>query len=145
MKIGELSAAVGIPASAIRYYERIGLLDPPPRVGGARHFSRAAVQRLRFIRLARAAGYQLAEMRTLLDAYADSGSAAALWQGRVASKRAEVQAKIEALHRIDRVLQQLTECRCPTLEVCLTAAQSLQGQALVGPCQREEGCGDSPM
>jgi len=52
----------------IRYYERIGLLPPPARTGGNyRHYSATHLQRLNFIRHARRLGFEIAEIRSLLD------------------------------------------------------------------------------
>jgi DNA-binding transcriptional MerR regulator len=52
MTIGELAAESGLPASTIRYWERIGVLPKPPRVSGQRRYTGNAVQRLAVLRLA---------------------------------------------------------------------------------------------
>ena len=63
MKIGELADQIGIAASTIRYYEQVGLIDPPERIGGQRRFPKSAVQALRFIQLAQAGGFTIAEIK----------------------------------------------------------------------------------
>jgi DNA-binding transcriptional MerR regulator len=54
MNIGELARVADTKAETIRYYERIGLLPPPPRTAGNyRDYSDAHVSRLSFTRRAR--------------------------------------------------------------------------------------------
>ena len=67
MKIGELAESSGVPAKTIRYYEEIGLLHPAEReANGYRSYDRDALQRLRFVRHARAAGLSLREIGQVL-------------------------------------------------------------------------------
>ena len=75
MLIGDLAAAAGLSAKAIRFYEQAGLLPGPPRTpGGYRDYPPGATSRLAFIRQAQAAGFTLAEIRSIL-AIRDSGDA----------------------------------------------------------------------
>ncbi len=68
MKIGELSKATGTNVETIRYYERIGLLPPPPRTSGNyRSYGPVERQRLSFIRHSRDLGFTIEEIRSLLD------------------------------------------------------------------------------
>ena len=67
MKIGELAARAGANVETIRYYERIGLLAPPPRTSGNyRDYGDAHAERLSFIRHARGLGFELEDIRALL-------------------------------------------------------------------------------
>ena len=72
MKIGELANLVGIAPSTIRYYEQVGLIDPLTRVSGQRRFATNDVQILRFIQLAQAGGFTIAEIKTIFDGYPDT-------------------------------------------------------------------------
>ncbi len=75
MLIGELAERSGVPAKTIRYYEDLDILPPPRRtVGGYRDYDDAAVDRLRFVRAAQAAGLTLAEIRNVV-ALRDDGIA----------------------------------------------------------------------
>lgn len=66
--IGELSRQVGIPVQTIRYYERLGLLDPPERtLSQYRVYSEEAFERLRFIQKAKRFGLSLDEIKKLID------------------------------------------------------------------------------
>ncbi len=65
--IGKVAHAAGLSVQAVRYYERLGLLPPAERTaGGYRAYRPEAVERLRFIRQAQAAGFRLEEIREIL-------------------------------------------------------------------------------
>jgi len=55
--IGSLARQAGVRPSAIRYYERLGLLPPPPRHGGRRSYDSDAVARLALVQFALATGF----------------------------------------------------------------------------------------
>lgn len=75
MRIGEVAEVLGIPTRTIRFYERRGLLPEPERsTNGYRVYDESAVDRLRFIKTAQAAGLTLAEIGGITD-IRDSGSA----------------------------------------------------------------------
>ena len=78
MKIGDVSERLGIPASTIRCYEKVGLIERQRRVSGQRYFDDRALFALRFIQLAKAAGFTIAEMKSLLESYAKDPSPAGL-------------------------------------------------------------------
>src|SRR5215471_3543507 len=67
-RIGELSRQTGLATSALRYYERVGLLSPDGRVSGRRYYGPASAQRIALIRLCQDAGFTLAEVRAFLAA-----------------------------------------------------------------------------
>src|SRR5829696_5069903 len=73
MLIGEVAHRSGVPAKTLRYYEDIGLLDPPTRSpSGYRDFDEVVLDRLTFIRSAQAAGLSLGEIRGIV-ALRDAG------------------------------------------------------------------------
>ncbi len=75
MMIGQLARAGAVPISTVRYYERIGILQPQKRVRGSyRTYTTEALARLRFIRAAQDAGFTLGQIRSLLE-YQQSGAA----------------------------------------------------------------------
>lgn len=66
--IGELSRRTGVKVPTIRFYEQSGLLPEPPRTeSGRRLYEAADERRLAFIRHARDLGFEMADLRTLLD------------------------------------------------------------------------------
>ena len=75
LSVGQVASAVGINASAVRYYERVGVLAPAERVSGQRRYGAETIDRLRTIQAAQQAGFTLAEITQLLKG-ADDGHAA---------------------------------------------------------------------
>ncbi len=66
--IGRLSVETGVKIPTIRFYEKIGLLPPPPRTASDRRlYDDDAARRLAFIRHARQLGFDLEAIRSLLD------------------------------------------------------------------------------
>jgi DNA-binding transcriptional MerR regulator len=66
LTVGELARRAGVNASAVRYYEELGLLPPAARVSGQRRYPASAARLVAAILLYRDAGFTLAEQRALL-------------------------------------------------------------------------------
>ena len=67
MSIGQLAQHAGVAIDTVRYYERNGLLAPAGRLAsGYRRYGTTELQRLRFIRRAKALGFSLDDIRALL-------------------------------------------------------------------------------
>ena len=71
LTIGEVAHRSGFPQSALRYYEREGLLNTTRTSGGQRRYERSVLRRLAFIRAARTIGVGLDEVREALDELLD--------------------------------------------------------------------------
>ncbi len=67
LTIGKAGKLTGLSASAVRYYERQGLIRPSRLPSGYRHYDEDAIRALRFIRRAQALGITLREIRQLLE------------------------------------------------------------------------------
>ncbi|MFZ0083137.1 MAG: MerR family DNA-binding transcriptional regulator [Trebonia sp.] len=67
LTIGELARRAGVTASALRYYEELGLLPPPARISGQRRYPESADRLVAAILLYSDAGFTLAEQKALLD------------------------------------------------------------------------------
>lgn len=122
MKIGEVSKNLDIPTSTIRYYEKKGLISPPERVSGKRHFSNSTLVTLRFIQLCQAANFTLSEIQNLLEHNTSNLNRDGLWQPAVELKRKEIRKQIDELKQVDAVLDELLKCRCESIEQCVTSA-----------------------
>ncbi len=72
MKIGQLARRASLNASAIRYYEKMGLLAPPQRDGGQRRYPSHALDRVLLIRFASDMGFTLAEIKLFLSGLRDN-------------------------------------------------------------------------
>jgi MerR family Zn(II)-responsive transcriptional regulator of zntA len=134
-RIGGLAADAGVTADTLRYYEREGLLPPALRtVGGFRVYPPDTVQRVQFIREARAVGMSLADIRTLVQP--DDCRCVAV-RDRIAGQWSEVDERLralaafrqtlqQALDRCDRTLHHSRRAACPVVgrlgERCSAAA-----------------------
>lgn len=108
LRISQVAKSAGVGVETVRFYERRGLLDEPPRTAsGYRAYPVGSVERLRFIRRAQGLGFSLAEIRQLLVLYPDSRQACGSVQAQAEEKLAEVQVKIRDLQRVKRALADL--------------------------------------
>ncbi len=74
MRIGEIADQAGLSTKALRYYERVGLIEEPTRTpSGYRDYTESVLDRLRFIRSAQAAGLTLGEIKGVI-AFREQGS-----------------------------------------------------------------------
>lgn len=106
MKIGDLARAGGVSVETIRFYQRRGLLQEPPRGAGARRYSQGDLERLRSIRAGQTAGFTLEEIATLLglDSH-DRAAARALAEARIAA----IDEKIATLKTMRAALKNLVK------------------------------------
>lgn len=75
LRISELAARGGVPATTVRYYEQLGLLSPPPRTAdNQRRYGDSAVAELRFVRQAKHLGLSLTEIGELVAIAAPAGA-----------------------------------------------------------------------
>ena len=121
MKIGQLADRAGLHASAIRYYEKRGLLDPPHRVGGQRRYSPDALDRVLLIRFSSEMGFSLAEIKLFLSGLRDNAPVGPRWKKLATKKLSEVEEGIARSLRLKALLQNLLLCRCASLRQCVAA------------------------
>ena len=95
MKIGELAGRTGVNPSAIRFYESLGLLREPHRMGGQRRYADDAVYRVMLIRFAGEMGFALPEVAIFLNGLRDDVPVGARWYKLARRKLAEVERGIE--------------------------------------------------
>jgi MerR family transcriptional regulator, redox-sensitive transcriptional activator SoxR len=119
LTISEVARQVGLQASAIRYYERIGLLPRAPRISGQRRYDTTALYRLAIIQLARQLGFTLSEIRYLFFGFRDITRASERWRTLSQRKLAELDHLMDGIKTVRGVLKKLmTKCRCDTLDQC---------------------------
>jgi len=121
MKIGELARQAGLNASAIRYYEKMGLLAPPQRLGGQRRYPSDALDRVLLIRFASEMGFTLGEIRLFLNGLRDNVPVGPRWKKLASKKLTEVEDNIARSLRLKTLLQCLLHCRCASLKQCVAA------------------------
>jgi MerR family transcriptional regulator, redox-sensitive transcriptional activator SoxR len=116
--IGELATLTGKRASAIRYYEQIGLLPRPARVDGRRRYHPGVVRTLAVIDTGQRAGLALDEIKTLLAASADDGEAIRRLRELADRKLPQIKALIEHSQVVRDWLECAARCECPDLDQC---------------------------
>lgn len=128
LTIGKIARLAEIGVETVRFYEREGLIEEPPRrESGYRQYPEETVHRLRFIKRAKELGFTLREIKELLGLRIDLSSAATCNAVRklAEEKITDVRGRIRTLQRMEAVLVKLVgSCRnravtsdCPILEV----------------------------
>ncbi len=114
MTIGRIAELAGVGVETIRYYERCGLIERPPRPvhGGYRLYSEETVDRVRLIRQARELGFSLREIAALLSLRADPGADCAEVRERARTRLDAIDREIAHLRRMRSVLERLIAA-CP--------------------------------
>jgi MerR family redox-sensitive transcriptional activator SoxR len=119
LTISQVAQQLRLRPSAIRYYERIGLLPPPPRQGGQRRYDATVLYRLAIIQRARQLGFTLSDIRHLFFGFRDISGASERWRSLSKKKLAELDDLMKGIQAVRGVLKKLmTKCRCETLDQC---------------------------
>lgn len=116
--IGEVARRAGLSTSALRYYERVGLLPPPARVSKRRIYDSKVIGRIRIILLALDAGFTVKETKTFLSGYPLSTTPAERWRVLAAKKLAELDEQMTRLAQMKSILNDSFQCRCMRIEDC---------------------------
>jgi DNA-binding transcriptional MerR regulator len=118
LSIGEVVRRSGKAASAIRYYEEIGLLPEPLRVSGRRRYPREVLRTLAVIETGQRAGLTLDDIRLLLQASADDQVATDRLREVAERKLPELVALAERIELVRGWFEDAARCVCPTLDDC---------------------------
>ena len=124
LTIGDAAKASGVSAKMIRHYESIGLLPAAQRTGsGYRVYTEQDLHVLRFVHRARALGFPLEQIKTLLGLWQDRGRASAYVRALARGHIAELDRKIADMEAMRRTLMSLADsCHgdarsdCPILD-----------------------------
>jgi MerR family redox-sensitive transcriptional activator SoxR len=118
LTIGQVAQRLGLTTSAIRYYERVGVLPAPDREHGHRRYGPDAIRRLEVLDVAKRAGFSLDEARLLIER-SDAGSPAFESMRELATRKLpDVEALIARAEEMRSWLLTATDCSCQTLDVC---------------------------
>ena len=112
LTIGRAAQEAGVNVETIRFYERRGLIEQPPKGAGFRVYPPEMVARIRFIREAQQIGFSLRETQELLALRADPSADCADVRRQAVRKIEEVDQKIADLQRIRAALETVVEV-CP--------------------------------
>jgi MerR family redox-sensitive transcriptional activator SoxR len=116
--IGEVARRAGLSTSALRYYERVGLLPPPARISKRRMYDSKVLGRIRIILLALDAGFTVKETRTFLSGYPLTTAPAERWRALAAKKLVELDTQITRLAQMKSILNDSFQSRCVRIEEC---------------------------
>ena len=119
LTIGQLAARSGVAQSALRYYERLGLVRADRTGGNQRRYHRSELRRVAFIRIAQQVGVSLEEIRTALDSLPSARTPTADdWARLSTAWRDRLDEKIRLLNRLRDDLDGCIGCGCLSLSRC---------------------------
>jgi MerR family redox-sensitive transcriptional activator SoxR len=119
LTVGEAAARSGFAPSALRYYERLGLIDATRTSGGRRRYQRSVLRRLAFIRAARNVGLSLEEVAAALSTLPGGRTPTrADWTRLSRSWRRRLDGQIAALQALRDGLDSCIGCGCLSLRRC---------------------------
>jgi len=151
LTVGEVARRGGFAESAVRYYERLGLLAASRTAGGQRRFERSMLRRLAFIRAARNIGLSLDEIAQALDTLpAGRAPTRADWARLSRGWRQRLDDQIDALTALRDGLDSCIGCGCLSLQRCAisnpgdAARSGGPGAAYLPPRLRREESRPSP-
>src|SRR5882672_7330867 len=119
LTIGELSARSGVAASALRFYERKGLIASTRTEGNQRRYPGVTLRRVALVQAGKTAGIPLERIRTALDTLPDGRSPTKRdWERLSSSWRRELDERIATLEAIRSRLTTCIGCGCLSLKTC---------------------------
>ncbi|PZG23221.1 redox-sensitive transcriptional activator SoxR [Micromonospora craterilacus] len=119
LTIGQLAARSGVAQSALRYYERLGLIRADRTGGNQRRYHRGELRRVAFIRIAQQVGISLDEIRTALDSLPASRTPTAEdWARLSTAWRKRLEEKIRLMTQLRDDLDGCIGCGCLSLRRC---------------------------
>jgi MerR family transcriptional regulator, redox-sensitive transcriptional activator SoxR len=119
LSIGEVAARSGVSASALRFYERHGLIASTRTDGNQRRYDRAVLRRIALVQAGRAAGVTLAEIRRALDGLPTRRTPSRKDWERLSNKwRDDLDARIETLQALRNRLTTCIGCGCLSIDQC---------------------------
>lgn len=135
LAIGEVAARAGVATSALRFYEREGLISSTRTEGGQRRYHRDVLRRIAFVRAAQRVGLSLDDIRAALATLPDNRTpTAADWRQLSRSWRPLLDRRIAELQRVRDGLDTCIGCGCLSLRACgLLNPGDLAGEAGPGP------------
>ena len=125
MRIGEVARRAGVNVETLRYYERRGLLDEPPRgINGHRDYDEETVRFVKAVKEAQRLGFTLEEIAEHAR-LTRVGRAHEAVRTRVAQKLDEIDERIASLRRVREELERVVGCACDSLDHCTCGAAFL--------------------
>jgi MerR family redox-sensitive transcriptional activator SoxR len=137
LTIGDFAARSGVAPSALRYYEKEGLIRSTRTGGNQRRYSRSELRRVAFIKIAQQVGVSLDEIRDALAALPENRTPTkADWSRLSARWRKRLEERIALMERLRDRLNGCIGCGCLSLRRC-TLINPQDRLALEGPGPRK--------
>lgn len=133
LAIGEVAKRAGLQASAIRFYERVGLLPEPERSSGRRRYQPEVLQLLAAIEVSKDAGFTLEEIKRLFRGFDPATSPSERWAQLAEDKLHELDLLTQQIQAMRRLLLRGLECGCLTVEDCKLVAETRARAAAAKP------------
>lgn len=119
LTIGEISARSGVSQSALRFYERQGLITSRRTGGNQRRYPSVTLRRVALVQAGKAAGIPLERIREALDTLSDGKAPTRRDWGRLSAEwRAELDERIATLEAVRDRLTTCIGCGCLSLKTC---------------------------
>lgn len=119
LTIGEVAARANVAPSALRFYEREGLISSVRSTGGQRRYQREVLRRIAFVRAAQRVGLNLEEIKGALAALPENRTpTAGDWARLSRSWRPLLDRRIAELQRVRDKLDRCIGCGCLSLREC---------------------------
>src|SRR5689334_23085677 len=119
LTIGDMAARSGVAPSALRYYEREGLLHAARTGGNQRRYERADLRRIAFIKIAQQVGVSLDEIREALAELPENRTPTkADWSRLSARWRKRLEERIALMERLRDQLTGCIGCGCLSMQRC---------------------------
>jgi DNA-binding transcriptional MerR regulator len=126
LSITELRARTGLAASALRFYERKGLLRATGRVGGKRCYDESAVEQVAFVDLLKMAGFTLSEIAVFVG---PAGRTTPDWRDMAVAKLRELDDRAREIQQAQTVLRHTLGCPHDRLDDCPVHRSVLRAHA----------------
>ena len=119
LTIGELSARSGVASSALRFYEREGLIEADRTSGNQRRYRRATLRRVALVQAGRAAGIPLDQIRRALETLPSERTPTRRdWERLSRTWRADIDRRITTLQALRDRLNTCIGCGCLSIDRC---------------------------
>lgn len=119
LTIGEVARRTGVRASALRYYEEIGILPTPERLNGRRRYDPGVVRQVGLLRFAQQAGFTLEEIRALYHGFASDTPLHERWRTLAAGKLRELDRRMAHIAQMRQAIESGRACECIRIEECI--------------------------
>jgi MerR family transcriptional regulator, redox-sensitive transcriptional activator SoxR len=119
LTISQVAKQAGLRPSAIRYYEKVGILPRAPRTSGQRRFDTAVLYRLALVQRARQMGFTLDEIQRLFFGFRKNTPISERWKKLSTRKLAELDMLAGQVKTMQELLRGMaTKCSCDALDQC---------------------------